>query len=111
MEKSERYSWYVVFVLTLLYSISYVDRQMLSLLIEPIRRDLGISDTQIGLLTGFAFAALYAVLGVALGRVADVGNRVRLIAAGLTVWSVATGLRGGPKLRAALRGADRGGPG
>jgi MFS family permease len=63
---------------------------MLSLLIDPIRRDLAISDTQIGLLTGFAFAAMYAVLGVALGRVADTGNRVRLISAGLAVWSVAT---------------------
>ena len=63
---------------------------MLSLLIAPIRRDLAISDTQIGLLTGFAFAALYAILGVALGRIADTANRVRLIAAGLAVWSVAT---------------------
>ena len=85
-----RNAWYVVFVLTLLYSISYVDRQMLSLLIDPIRRDLQISDTQIGLLTGFAFAAVYAVLGVALGRVADTRNRVGLIAVGLGAWSVAT---------------------
>jgi MFS family permease len=85
-----RYAWYVVFVLTLVYSISYVDRQMLSLLIDPIRSDLGVSDTQIGLLTGFAFATLYAVLGVALGRIADTRNRVALIAAGLAVWSAAT---------------------
>src|SRR5689334_11499671 len=88
--RSERYAWYVVFVLTLVYSISYVDRQMLSLLIGPIRQDLGISDTQIGLLTGFAFAAMYAVLGVALGRIADTRNRVSLISAGLAVWSIAT---------------------
>jgi len=84
------YSWYVVLVLTLIYAISFVDRQMLSLLIEPIRRDLGISDTQIGLLTGFAFAAVYAVLGVALGRIADSWHRVKLVAIGLGAWSVAT---------------------
>jgi MFS family permease len=90
----ERTAWYVVFVLTLVYSISYVDRQMLSLLIAPIRRDFGISDTDIGLLTGFAFAVTYAVLGVALAQVADTRNRVTLIMAGLTTWSIATGLSG-----------------
>src|ERR1700744_582003 len=87
---SGRSAWWAVFVLTLIYALSYIDRQMLSLLIGPIRQDLRISDTQIGLLTGFAFAAVYAVLGVPLGRIADTRNRVGLIAVGLTVWSLAT---------------------
>jgi MFS family permease len=90
----ERTAWYVVFVLTLVYSISYVDRQMLSLLVAPIKRDFGISDTDIGLLTGPAFAVTYAVLGIVLAQVADTRNRVSLIIAGLTSWSIATGLTG-----------------
>jgi MFS family permease len=90
VRKDGPYAWYVVFVLAVVYSISFIDRQMLSLLIGPIRKSLHISDTQIGLLTGFAFAGLYAILGIPLGRLADSRNRVRLIAAGMTVWSFAT---------------------
>jgi MFS family permease len=90
----ERAAWYVVFVLTLVYSISYVDRQMLSLLVAPIKRDFGIKDADIGMLTGPAFAVTYAVLGIVLAQVADTRNRVSLIMAGLTSWSIATGLTG-----------------
>src|SRR5438045_2376605 len=90
VDRADRYAWWVVAVLTLVYSISYIDRQMLSLLIGPIRRDLHISDTQIGLLTGFAFAGVYAVLGVLLGRIADTRNRIGLISMSLAIWSLAT---------------------
>jgi MFS family permease len=88
--REDRYAWWVVTVLTLVYSVSYIDRQMLSLLIGPIQRDLHVSDTGIGMLTGLAFAGVYAVFGVVLGRVADTRNRVGLISISLAVWSVAT---------------------
>lgn len=91
---SLRYPWFVVAVLMLAYVISFVDRQIVGLLVKPIRADLGISDTQVSLLGGFSFAVFYAICGIPLGRMADRGNRVRLIAAGVFVWSVATALCG-----------------
>jgi sugar phosphate permease len=65
------YSWYVIIVLFMAYTLSFVDRQIMALMIEPIKRDLAISDTQISLLHGFAFAVFYTILGVPLGRLAD----------------------------------------
>ncbi|SFS09080.1 spinster family MFS transporter [Sphingomonas jatrophae] len=73
------------------YILSFADRQILSLMVDPIRRDLGISNVQMGLLQGFAFALLYAVAGVPLGMLADRVGRKWLIAAGVVVWSLATG--------------------
>ena len=89
---SERltYSWYVVGVLLFAYTVAFVDRQILSLLVQPIRRDLGISDTQIGLLAGFAFAIFYSVLGVPIARLADRKSRRAIISIGVAVWSVMT---------------------
>src|ERR1700685_1966726 len=74
--------------------ISLIDRQILALLILPIRADLKISDTQVSFLQGFAFAALYAVFGVALGHLADTVARGRIIVFGLIGWSVMTVLCG-----------------
>jgi len=65
------YSWYVVGVLMLAYTNSFIDRQILSLLIEPIRADLDISDTQVSLLAGIAFTLFYTLLGVPIARLAD----------------------------------------
>jgi sugar phosphate permease len=65
------YAWYVVVLLTLAYVVSYMDRQILALVVGPIKRDLGLSDTQIGLLLGPAFAIFYTTLGVPLGWLAD----------------------------------------
>jgi len=84
------FAWYTVGVLMLAYLLSYVDRSIMSLLVEPIRRDLALSDTQISLLHGFAFALFYAALGLPLGRLADQTHRVRLIVAGVTLWSLFT---------------------
>lgn len=84
------YGWYVVGILTVAYLFSYLDRSVLTLLVKPIREDLGISDTEISLLHGFAFAIFYASLGVPLGRLADRTNRVRLVVAGVGVWSLFT---------------------
>lgn len=70
-----RTAWYVVGVLTLIYVFSFIDRQILNLLVGPIRRDLHISDTQMSLLMGFTFAVFYTFFGIPLGRMADSGNR------------------------------------
>ena len=77
-------------VLTIAYVVSFIDRQALSLLVEPIRRDLGLSDMQIGLLQGLAFAAVYAIAGLPLGRAADQFSRRNVILAGVAFWSLMT---------------------
>ncbi len=87
---SLRYAWYVVIVLTGLYMLSFVDRTILSLLVGSIKRDLGISDTRIGLLQGLSFALFYTLMGLPLGRLADTRSRRNLVAAGVFVWSLFT---------------------
>jgi MFS family permease len=89
-----RRAWYATFVLMVAYTLSYVDRQILSMLVDPIKADLGISDTQIGLLQGFAFAVFYTLVGIPMGRLADRGDRRRIIAWGIFFWSLATALCG-----------------
>jgi len=84
------YAWYVVGVLTLVYIFSFVDRQILNLLVRPIRRDLNITDTQMSLLMGFSFAVFYTFFGILLGRAADTHSRRGLIAAGFVLWSALT---------------------
>ena len=76
------------------YVLSFVDRQIISLMVEPIRRDLGISDLQVGLLQGFAFALLYSVVGVPMGLLADRISRRWIIAIGVLFWSTCTALCG-----------------
>ena len=88
------YPWFVVAILMVAYVFSFVDRQILNLLVAPIRRDLGISDTQMSLLMGFSFAIFYTILGIPLGRLADRWSRRGLIAAGVVVWSFMTALCG-----------------
>ena len=86
------YAWYVVFALTAIYMLSFVDRQILSLLVAPMKKDLGISDTRVGLLQGLAFGLFYTLMGLPLGRIADTRNRRNLIAAGVVLWSFFTSL-------------------
>ncbi len=88
------YAVYVTFVLTLAYSCSFIDRQILTLLIEPIRRDLHVSDTEVSLLGGIAFTAFYTLLGIPLARLADRTHRRNLMAAGVATWSMMTALCG-----------------
>ncbi len=83
-------AWGALAVLMLAYTLSFVDRTLLSLLIPPLQRDLQITDTQASLLAGFAFAIFYTLMGIPLGRVADHWNRRNLIVAGITVWCVMT---------------------
>jgi MFS family permease len=87
---SKRYASYVLFVLLLAHIVAFLDRQILALLIEPIKTELSVSDTQLGFLHGFAFAIFYTAMGIPLGRLADRTTRTRLIAVGVLFWSVAT---------------------
>ncbi|MES0873957.1 spinster family MFS transporter [Sinimarinibacterium thermocellulolyticum] len=88
------YPWFVVAILMIAYVFSFVDRQILNLLVGPIRADLGISDTQMSLLMGFSFAIFYTILGIPLARIADAKSRRGLIVAGLVVWSAMTAFCG-----------------
>lgn len=85
-----RYAWYVVLVLFLAYVVSFLDRQILTLLVDPIKADLEISDTMVSLLHGFTFAIFYTLFGLPLGRMADRRRRTGLIMAGVALWSVMT---------------------
>jgi MFS family permease len=88
------YSKYVLGVLVLVYILNFLDRQIITILAEDIKRDLGISDAEIGFLYGTAFAVFYAIFGIPLGRLADVWTRRSLISLGLGFWSAMTALSG-----------------
>ena len=81
-------AWYSVAVLMLLYIFSFIDRTAISLIVEPMKRDLQISDTQIGMLQGLAFALLYTFLGLPIARLSDRHSRRGIIAAGVFIWSI-----------------------
>ena len=87
-------AWFLVFALAVTYLLSFMDRMIITLMVEPLKRDLGLSDTQVGLLMGFSFAMFYSVFGLPIGRLADRVNRKRIIIVGIAVWSVATALGG-----------------
>ena len=86
----------LLFILLLVYILNFLDRQIVNILAEPIKRDLGLSDTQLGLLAGPAFAVFYAVLGIPIARYADKArtNRVWLISVCLAIWSAMTAICG-----------------
>lgn len=84
------YAWYVVSVLLLAYIVAFVDRQILSLMVEPLKQGLGLSDTQVSLLHGMAFALFYTFLGLPIGRLVDSYNRKKIITAGIALWSLMT---------------------
>src|SRR5215470_7449239 len=86
----EAYARYALGLLVIVYVLNFLDRQILSILAERIKADLGLTDAQIGFLYGTAFAVFYSVFGIPLGRLADVWVRTRLIALGLAVWSLMT---------------------
>jgi MFS family permease len=86
--------WLYLAVLFLVATSNYVDRNIISVLLEPIKKEFGVSDTMLGLLSGAAFTLTYAVLGVPVARWADKGNRRLIVTAALTVWSVMTAVCG-----------------
>lgn len=83
-------AWLGVAALTFAYIIAFVDWQVISLLVEPIKADFGLSDTEMSLLQGLSFALFYTLLGLPIGRLADQVNRRNLAIAGIAVWSLMT---------------------
>jgi MFS family permease len=86
--------WYTVFVLALVAMLAQIDRGVISLVVQPMKRDLGLSDTEVSLLIGFAFTFFYAVVGPPVSRISDRGVRKSVIAASLSIWSIGTALCG-----------------
>lgn len=91
---SNLYRNYVLYMLMIVYAFNFIDRQILTILQEPIKAELGLSDTQLGLMTGLAFALFYVVMGLPIARWADRGNRRNIMAGSLAVWSLMTALSG-----------------
>lgn len=87
---SPRVAWYAVFVFSLSLLINFLDRGIVGLLVEPIKTDLELSDTQMGFILGFAFVTFYAVLGLPIARLIDVGTRRTIFGIGLGLWSLMT---------------------
>ena len=88
--RGQTYTWYTVILLTAAYICSFIDRYILGLLVEPIKQDLQLSDTDIGLLLGPAFALFYTTMGLPLGWLADRARRTWIVGTGIIVWSLAT---------------------
>jgi MFS family permease len=88
------YPWYALGVLTLVYTSSHVDRQIMGIVLEPIKQELGASDTQMGFLVGLTFAVFYATLGMPIAMLADRTNRRNIVTAAVTIWSGMTALCG-----------------
>jgi len=91
-EPGLKYAWYVVFVLMICFTLSFIDRQILGLLVDAIKRDLGVSDTRIGVLQGLAFALFYTFMGLPVGWLVDRYSRRAIIVAGVVFWSAMTAL-------------------
>lgn len=87
---SQARAYYILGVLLFVSMFNFIDRQVLTILIDPIKSDLGVSDTAMGFLTGLAFAVFYALAAIPISRYADRGNRRNLIALSVGVWSVMT---------------------
>ena len=94
LPQETRYRWFVLVMLTLVYTFNFIDRQILVILQEPIKAELGLSDAQLGLLTGFSFAVVYVCAGIPIAFLADRGNRRNIVAISLAVWSTMTALSG-----------------
>ena len=94
---SLKYAWYVVGLLTLANVSSFLDRQILALLVAPMKRDMDLTDTEVSLLMGLSFALFYTIFGIVIGRFADRTNRRNIIMTGIAVWSLLTALCAGVK--------------
>ena len=91
---TQKYRRYVLAMLFFAYTLNFLDRQLMSILVEPIKLEFQLTDAQMGILTGIAFAFFYTILGFPMARIADRGNRVTLISVCLFIWSLFTALTG-----------------
>jgi MFS family permease len=89
-ERSKRYAYYVVAVLGLTSALNFYDRNVLGIILQPMKKDLRLSDMQAGLLSGVAFAVVYSLLGLPIARIADRGRKVQVLSSALAFWSVMT---------------------
>jgi predicted MFS family arabinose efflux permease len=86
--------WYVVFMLAFVVMLAQIDRSIISLMVQPMKRDLGLSDTEVGILIGLAFTLFYTMVGPPVSRIADRGFRKTVVCTSLSIWSAATALCG-----------------
>jgi MFS family permease len=93
-EKASSYAWYALALLTIVYALNFLDRQIIYILFQPIKQEMAFSDTQLSLLGATSFVIFYTLLGIPFGWYADRGSRKKLIAVGLIVWSLFSGLTG-----------------
>ncbi len=93
-QKATPYAWYGLSVLVIVYMLNFIDRNILSILAEEIKADLGVSDAEMGFLYGTAFGVFYALFGIPLGKLADTSSRIKLMSFGLVLWSSMTALSG-----------------
>ena len=91
---SQGYARYVLVLLTLVYVVSFIDRQIMAMLMEPIKQEFGVSDTAMGLLTGLAFVFFYTLAGIPIARLADRASRKQIIVVSLAAWSLMTAAAG-----------------
>ncbi len=87
LHRTAKYPYLVLFLLGIIYMLNYLDRQIIAILAQSIKQDLHLSDTQLGLLSGFAFALVYTLLGIPIAWLADRTSRVRIVAIACAVWS------------------------
>ncbi len=93
-KRADLYAWYVLSLLTLVYVLNFLDRTIILYLFPLIKREFAFSDLQLSLLGTTAFVIFYTTLGIFFGRLADRFSRVKIIAVGLALWSLFTGLTG-----------------
>ncbi len=90
----KRRGWIAVIILMIAYTFSFLDRNILTFLVGPMKADMGLSDTEVSLLLGASFGLFYSIMGVPLGRLADIHSRKKIIAIGVGLWSIMTALCG-----------------
>ena len=92
--KNQQNKWYVLAILTIVYVFNFIDRQIINIIAEDVKQDLGLSDTQLGMMTGLAFAIFYSVMAIPISRFADKGVRKNVLAVCLGIWSIMTAISG-----------------
>ena len=91
-QKTPFYAWYALALLMVVYILNFLDRTIIYILFPLIKKELAFSDTQLALLGTTSFVIFYTILGIPFGRMADKGSRTKIIAIGVAVWSLFSGL-------------------